>query len=184
PVPVHRDTTHAAPAAAGVATGATAAADLPVRTETVTVTERSTDKFAGSLGLFLLRLVTAAIIGVHGLQHLLDLPGTTEMIQTTVLPASSILSVVLGAAEVAIAIALVFGLLTRLAGLGLALVAGGALAFVQWGASNPFRGGEAGFTGELELLLVGVGILFMLVGAGGWSVDHGFRARKRQAADA
>ncbi len=163
---------------------ATAASQLPVRTETVTVTERSNDKFAGALGLFVLRIVTAAIMGVHGLQHLLDLPGTTEMIRSTVLPAPSILAVVLGAAEVAIAIALVFGLLTRLAGLGLVLVAGGALGFVFWGAWSPFQNGEAGFTGELELLLVAVGVLFLLVGGGGWSVDHGFRARRAESRDA
>ena len=171
---------------ASAGTGATAASAVPtqVRTETVTVTERSNDKFAGSLGLFLLRLVTAAIMGIHGLQHLLNLPATTEQIQSTVLPAPGILAVVLGAAEVAIAIALVFGLLTRLAGLGLALVAGGALAFVLWGAANPFVQGEAGFTGELEVLLVAVGVLFMLVGAGGWSVDHGFRSRRAESRDA
>lgn len=172
----------AAPAASA---GASAAGAAPARRladpEPVTVTRRTTDRFAGSLGLFLLRLVTAAIIGFHGLNHLLNLPATTRMISGTVLPAPGILAIVLGAAEVAIAIALVFGLLTRVAGLGLALVAGGALAFVLWGAWSPFTPGESGFTGELELLLVGVGLLFMLVGAGGWSVDHGFRARRRDA---
>lgn len=184
PEPQHVAATpqYATPVAAG--TGATAASAAPVRTETVTVTQRSTDRFAGSLGLFLLRLVTAAIMGIHGMQHLLNLPAATQMIQETVLPAPSILAVVLGAAEVAIAIALVFGLLTRLAGLGLALVAGGALAFVLWGSWSPFKPGESGFSGELELLLVAVGVLFLLVGAGGWSIDHGFRARRQEARDA
>lgn len=153
----------------------------PARAETVTVTQRNTDRFAGSLGLFLLRVVTAGIIGFHGLVHLMDLPATTAMIQKTILPASSILAIVLGAAEVAIAIALVFGLLTRVAGLGLALVAGGALAFVIWGPWSPFTAGQAGFAGELELLLVAVGVLFLLVGAGGWSVDHGIRARRAES---
>lgn len=173
---------YAAPVGAG--TAATAAASAPARTETVTVTRRSTDRFAGSLGLFLLRLVTAAIMGIHGLAHLLDLPATTAMISKTVLPAPSTLAVVLGAAEVAIAIALVFGLLTRLAGLGLVLVAGGALAFYLWGSWSPFTPGEVGFTGELELLLVAVGVLFLLVGGGGWSIDHGFRARRAESRDA
>ena len=164
--------------------GTVAAAPAVARTETITDTQRSTDRFAGSLGLFLLRLVAAAIMGFHGLNHLLNLPATTELIASTVLPAPSILAVVLGAAEVAIAIALVFGLLTRLAGLGLALVAGGALAFVLWGAWSPFEPGRAGFTGELEVLLVGVGVLFLLVGGGGWAVDHGFRSRRAEARDA
>lgn len=174
---------HAAPvtaatAGAPAAAGATAASAVPARTETVTVIQRSNDRFAGSLGLFLLRLVVAAIVGIRGLYHLLNLPATTELIQGTVLPYPSILAVVLGAAEVAIAIALVFGLLTRVAGLGLMLVAGGTLGFVLWGPWSPFTAGQAGFTGELELLLVAVGALFLLVGGGGWSVDHGFRARR------
>lgn len=154
---------------------------LPVRTETVTVTQRNTDKFGGSLGLFVLRLAVAAILGVRGIFHLLNLPATTELISTTILPYASILAIVLGAAEVAIAIALVFGLLTRVAGLGLMLVAGGALTFVLWGAGNPFTAGQAGFTGEFEVLLVAVGLLFLLVGAGGWSLDRGFRARRAAA---
>lgn len=160
-------------------TGATAASDEPVRTETVTVTKRSTDGFLGSLGLFLLRLVTAAIIGAHGLFHLLNLSTTTDLIRGTVLPYPGVLTLVLGIAEVAIAIALVFGLLTRVAGLGLALIAGLALAFVLWGNWSPFVPGQPGFIGSLELLLVGVGLLFFCVGGGGWAVDRGFRARRK-----
>lgn len=151
---------------------------VATRTETVQVVQRSNDKWAGSLGLFLLRLVVAAIMGVHGANKLLNLPATTEMLQNTIIPAPGIMAIVIGAAEIAIAIALVFGLLTRFAGLGVALVAGGALAFVQWGPWSPFRPGEAGFNGELELLLVAVGLLFLLVGGGGWSIDRGFRSRR------
>jgi len=88
------------------------------------------------------------------------------------------LALVVGAAEVAVAIALVFGLLTRLAGLGVALIHTGALVFVLWGPWNPFQPGLTGFTGELELLLAAVGGLLLLVGAGGWSVDRAFRARR------
>lgn len=154
-----------------------------VHTETVTVLQRTTDKAPASLGLFVLRLVTAGILAIHGLYHLLNLPATTEMIQSTVLPLAGVMAVVLGIAEVAIAIALLFGLLTRIAGLGIILVAGGALGFVLWGPWSLFTPGQIGITGELELLLVGVGVLFLLVGGGGWSVDRGFRSR-RQAAKA
>lgn len=150
----------------------------PEPAEPVSVVHRTNDKFFGSLGLFLLRLIVAAIMGVHGANKLMNLPATVEMLQNTVLPSPGIMAIVIGAAEIAIAIALVFGLLTRVAGLGVALVAGGALAFVQWGNWSPFKPGESGFTGELELLLVGVGLLFLMIGAGGWSVDRGFRARK------
>lgn len=164
--------------------GATASSALPVRTETVRVTERSTDRFVGALGLFLLRLITAAITGIHGLNHLLNLPATAQMLEGTVLPMPGVLAVVLGAAEVAIAIALVFGLLTRVAGLALAVLAGVSLAFIQWGPWSPFTPGQPGFAGELELLLLGVGLLFLCVGGGGWSIDHGFRARRGARAEA
>lgn len=167
-----------------VSTGATAsrAVSVPVPTA-APVTKRTTDRFAGSFGLFVLRLAAAAIIGIHGLSHLLNLPATTQMIQQTMLPAPGVLAIVLGAAEVAIAIALVFGLLTRVAGLGLILVAGGALGFVLWGAWSPFTPGQAGFTGALEVLLVAVGVLFMLVGGGGWAIDRAFRARRDEPSE-
>lgn len=170
--------TPAPSAPVGTFRGGAAQPTVAARTETVQVVQRSTDKWAGSLGLFLLRLVVAAIMGVHGANKLLNLPATTEMLQSTIIPAPGVMAIVIGAAEIAIAIALVFGLLTRFAGLGVALVAGGALAFVQWGPWSPFRPGEAGFNGELELLLVAVGILFLLVGGGGWSIDRGFRSRR------
>lgn len=164
-------------AAAAPVVGGTVRPPAPVA-ETVTVLQRSNDKWAGSLGLFLLRLVSAAIMGVHGANKLLNLPAATETLQNTVLPVPGILAIVIGAAEIGIAIALVFGLLTRVAGLGIALIAGGALAFVQWGPWSPFVPGSAGFNGELELLLVAVGIVFLLLGGGGWSVDRGFRSRR------
>lgn len=147
-------------------------------TETVEVVKRSNDRWAGSLGLILLRLVVAAIMGVHGANKLLNLPAASEALQNTILPQPGLFAIFIGAAEIAIAIALVFGLLTRVAGLGVALIAGGALALVKWGPWSPFKPGQSGFDGELELLLVVVGVLFLLVGGGGWSVDRGFRASR------
>jgi len=149
-----------------------------VVTETVTVVQRSTDKFAGSLGLFLLRVVVAGIIGYRGIQKLLDLPGTAALVSTTILPSPEIVAIVVGAAEVLVAMALLFGALTRVAGLGVALIAGGALGFVLWGPWTIFTPGQAGFLGELELLLAAVGVMFFFVGAGGWSIDRGISARR------
>lgn len=139
---------------------------------------RTTGRFLPSLGLFGLRLVVAAIVGVHGLDKLLNPQRAAEVFASTVLPQPQILALVVGVAEVGIAIALVFGLLTRLAGLGTVLVAGGALAFVYWGPWSPFVQGRPGFVGELELLLAAAGLLLVCTGAGGWAIDHGFRARR------
>lgn len=139
---------------------------------------RTTDKFLPSLGLFLLRLVVAAIMGVHGLDKLLNPQRASEVFASTVLPQPQLLTFVVGVAEVGIAIALIFGLLTRVAGLGVALVSGGALAFVMWGPWSPFVAGRPGFVGELELLLLGAGLLLLTTGGGGWAVDRGFRSRR------
>jgi len=159
--------------------GAAGAGPRPVEAPApTTVVRRSTDGFLGSLGLFLLRLVTAAIVGIQGVNKLLDPAKAAEVYANTVLPQPSLVALAVGAAEVGIAIALVFGLLTRLAGLGLALVAGGTLAFVLWGPWSPFEPGLTGFVGDFELLLAAVGVLFLSVGGGGWAVDRGFRRRR------
>jgi putative oxidoreductase len=136
--------------------------------------KRTTDKFAGSAGLFLVRVVAAGIIGLHGFAKALDLGAVQRVLAQTVIPEPVIMSYVLTGAEVAIALALLFGLLTRLAGLGLAAIGIGALVFVHW-VTNPFTGNQ--LTGELELLLGAVGLLFVCLGAGGWSIDRAFRRR-------
>lgn len=144
----------------------------------------TTDKFFGSLGLLLLRWVTAGILAIRGLNLLTDIPAAQAQFAQTLIPEPQIMAIVTGVAALLIALSLVIGLLTRIAGLGVALIAGGALAFVQWGAWSPFVPGQPGFLGELELLLAAVGLTLMLVGAGGWSLDRSFRAgRQRDKAE-
>jgi uncharacterized membrane protein YphA (DoxX/SURF4 family) len=146
------------------------------------VVKRTTDGFFGSLGLFLLRLVVAAIFAIRGLNMLTDLAGTQQLFAQTVIPEPAIMSIVTGVACLLIALALVLGLLTRVAGLGVALIAGGSLAFVQWGAAwspmLPAQPGQPGFLGETELLLAAVGILLLCVGGGGWGLDRSFRSSR------
>ncbi|MDN5985654.1 MAG: hypothetical protein L0H88_08035 [Propionibacterium sp.] len=46
--------------------------------------------------------------------------------------------------------------------------------------------GTAGFSGDIELLLAGIGLVFLLVGAGGWSLEGGIRrsrVRRKQEAE-
>lgn len=138
--------------------------------------KRTTDKFFGSLGLFLLRMVTAFIFATHGAWKIANLAAVEKMLNNTVIPEPHIMSYVLAASEIAIALGLFFGMLTRLAGLGAALVGIGALVFVQW-VSNPFKGYMLA-KGETELLLGAIGLVFLFLGAGGWSVDAAFRRRR------
>lgn len=147
----------------------------PARTPPDRVIVRNTDRFLGSLGLFLLRLVTAGIIGLHGFAKALDIGSVQAMLADTIIPEPVIMSYVLTGVEVAIALALLFGVLTRVAGFGLAVIGIASLVFVHW-TTNPFVGNV--LTGELELLLSAVGLTFLFVGAGGWSVDAAFRRRR------
>lgn len=147
--------------------------------EPVVIKQRTNDKFFGSLGIFLLRLVVAGVFGIRGYQMLGDLAVTQERFaQTLLAPYAQILAIVVGSIHLLIALALILGLLTRVAGLGVALVAGGALAFVWWGPWSVFVAGQSGFLGELELLLVAVGLLLLFVGGGGWSIDRSFRSAR------
>lgn len=159
----------------------TVAAATPV----VKPQKRTTDKFAPALGMFLLRLALAAIFGIRGIFALMDIPAAQKVFQHTIVPQPNIMAIVVAVAEVCIAVAFVFGLLTRVAAFGGALIAGGALAFVMWGPWSPFVSGRPGFLGELELLIAAACLLLVFTGGGGWALDHGFRAgraREREAA--
>lgn len=146
----------------------------------VVVHKRTNDKFWGALGLFLLRLVLAGIFAVRGLNILTDIPAAQAQFATTIIPEPGIMAIVTGVACELIALALLLGLLTRVAGLGIALIAGGALAFVYWGTWSVFVPGRPGFLGEYELLLATVGLLLLLIGGGGWSLDRAFRAGRER----
>jgi uncharacterized membrane protein YphA (DoxX/SURF4 family) len=169
--------------ARSVALAATAPVPLAAP-EPVIIHKRTNDKFWGSVGLFLLRLVLAAILAVRGLNILTDIPAAQAQFAQTVIPYPSIMAIVTGVAALLIALSLILGLLTRVAGLGIALIGGGALAFVQWGNWSPFIAGRPGFLGDYELLLTAVGILLLCIGAGGWSLDRSVRAgRERNKAE-
>lgn len=140
---------------------------------------RTTDRFPASLGLFLLRLAVAAVLGVRGAQQLMDIPGTTSVFTGTALPYPEIFAWATAVASVLIAVALVLGLSVRLAGLGAALVGIGALVYVYWWRS-PFESGVNGFRGETELLLAVLGVFLLLVGGGAWGIDAAIRKRRLQ----
>lgn len=138
------------------------------------------DRLDGALGLFLLRLAVAAIMGVRGLQKLQSLPTTEQQLAQLAIPNPATMSVVLAGAEVAIGLALVLGLAVRLAGLGITVITVGALALVQWRSGDVFTAGQPGFTGELELLLAAVGLALLGLGGGGWALDRRFRRPRRR----
>jgi putative oxidoreductase len=135
------------------------------------------DRWDGALGLFVLRVVVAAIFVIRGLQKVQHLDVTRTQFEQLGIPYADTMAFAVGVCEVAIAIALVFGIAMRVVGLGIAAIAIGALVYVKWRTGAVFTDGQPGFVGELELLLAAVGLMFVGVGGGGWTVDRRFRRR-------
>lgn len=140
-----------------------------------------TDKFLGAAGLFLFRLVLAAVLGVRGYQMVTDIPALQEQLATTPLPEPNTMAWVAAISALAIALGLLFGAMVRVAGFGLLAMSALSLAFLRWGAFSPFTAGQFGFSGELELVLAAAGLLLLTLGGGGWGVDGSFRRSRAKA---
>lgn len=134
-------------------------------------TTPSTYKGLPSFGFLLFRLVIAAVVGIRAWQHLTHLTATRQMWAATVLPSPETMAWVQIIAEITIAVMLVIGLGTRIAGLALVALSVLLLAFVQWGAVNPFQPNATDFIGIVDVLLVGAGLLLASVGGGRAAVD-------------
>ena len=49
------------------------------------------------------------------------------------------------------------------------------LVLVKWGVVPIFTPDTPGFVGELEILIASLGLMFLCLGGGGWSIDGGIR---------
>ncbi|PIE21013.1 MAG: hypothetical protein CSA64_04060 [Arachnia propionica] len=144
---------------------------------------RSTDGFFGSFGLFVLRLVAAAILGVIGYQILTPVDRTVEFLSQTMIPEPRLVAWILGFTLGAMALLLVIGLMQRFVGLLMMLLGIGSLVFIRWGNFLPFVPGQEGFIGDRDLLLAAVGLLLLTLGGGAWGIDGAIRrGRSRRAA--
>jgi uncharacterized membrane protein YphA (DoxX/SURF4 family) len=140
-------------------------------------TRHIVDRWDGALALMILRVVVAGIFTIRGLQIVQHLDVTKAQFAQIGIPYADTMAFVVGVCDVAIAIALVFGIAMRVVGIGIAVVAVGGLVYVTWRTGTVFTEGQPGFAGELELLLAAVGLLFAGLGGGGWTVDRRFRRR-------
>jgi uncharacterized membrane protein YphA (DoxX/SURF4 family) len=164
---------------------APAPAEQP-KAEKVVVQRRNTDKFLGSLGLFVLRIVLAGILSIRAFTNLSNIAAFTEQLaNNTILPYPEIFAYGIGIAEFIIALCLVLGIIVRISSVLLMVLAIGNLALLYWNpAWSPFDNVPAGtgmsFYGELDLLLAAVAFLFFCLGGGGWGIDHSFRASRER----
>lgn len=132
-----------------------------------------------------LRVVLGAVMFPHGAQKLLGwfggpgFRGTMGFFTGTMhLPA--LLAVLVIVAESFGAIALVAGLLTRVAAAGIAAVMVGAIVTTH--AANGFFmnwfGNQAGEGFEYHLLAIGIAVALMITGGGRASLDHALASRR------
>ena len=137
-----------------------------------------------SFTLFIFRLVIAAILSIRATQELLNFTQTKALWATSILPNPEILAITQIVVEYLIALMLLLGLASRVAGLLLIVLNILVLSFIVWGAVNPFASGVVGFRGELEVLMVVIGLVFAGVGGGGAAVDgavHRARLERKNA---
>lgn len=127
-------------------------------------------------GLTVLRLVVGSIFIAHGAQKVftVGLGNIGGMMSQSGIPMGEVVGPAVALVELLGGIALVLGLFTRLAAVGLAVVMAGAVFMVHFpqGFFNP-----KGF--EFPLSLLGATIALALMGPGRISVDGAMQERRR-----
>lgn len=128
------------------------------------------------IALAVLRVVAGAIFLAHGGQKLFvyGFAGVSGAFGQMGLPLPGVLGPLVALVEFFGGLALVVGLLTRLAGFGLALVMLGAITVVHLPAGFFLPNGI-----EFALAMFGYAVTLAITGAGAWSLDAVIAARRR-----
>jgi putative oxidoreductase len=130
-------------------------------------------------GLTILRAITGTIFVAHGAQKLFvyGLDGVAGGFAQMGVPFASVMGPVVGFVELFGGLALIAGLLTRLAGVGLTAVMLGAMVMVHLPAGFFLPNGY-----EFVLMLAASATTLAITGAGRYSVDA-LLARRQQAVE-
>ena len=118
-------------------------------------------------GTLILRLVFGLVFLFHGYLKVIDISGTAGFLSSLGVPVPLFFTIVVTAVEFLGGILLILGLLTRLVGLLLAIDMLVALIIVH--AKNGFFIVNGGY--EFVLVLMAVGVMYLLHGAGKYSLD-------------
>lgn len=134
-----------------------------------------------SVGIAIVRVVTGLIMAAHGYQKIFvfGIAGATGAFTQMGVPAPSITAPLVAVVELAGGIALILGLLTRLAALGLAIDMLGAMLLVHLKNGFFLPNGV-----EFALSLFAACLALVVAGAGAFSIDEALaRRRASPAAD-
>lgn len=121
----------------------------------------------GSVGLLLLRLVVGAAFVLHGWPKIQNAWGWMGPES----PVPGFLLALAALAEFGGGLALILGLLTRLASLGIAAVMVVALGMVHLPQGDPFVSSTGKASYELAAVYLACAILFLILGPGRFSLD-------------
>ena len=127
------------------------------------------------LAFAVLRVLVGVVFLAHGGQKLFvyGFDGVSGSFAQMGIPAAGITGPLVALVEFFGGLALVAGLLTRLAGLGLAVTMAGAIAFVHLAAGFFAPQGI-----EFPLTLLAASVAFAIAGAGRFSLDHAIATRR------
>jgi putative oxidoreductase len=135
-------------------------------------------KTDNDVSTFLLRVLLGVVFFPHGAQKVLGWFGGygfsgTMGFFTGMLHVPALFAFLAVAAEFAGAIALILGLLTRVAALGIAANMLVAVAMVHWqyGLFMNWAGNQKGEGFEFHLLAIGVAVVLIIRGGGKWAAD-------------
>lgn len=131
-----------------------------------------------NVGLAILRIATGSIFAAHGAQKLFvyGVSGITGAFGSMGIPLPGVTGPLTGLVELLGGLALIIGLLTRLAGFGLSITMLGAIGFVHLAAGFFAPNGV-----ELPLALLASTTAIAFAGAGRYSVDALIGAAPRHA---
>lgn len=121
-----------------------------------------------AIALTLARVITGITFVAHGSQKLfmVGIDGTTAGFESVGIPMASIAAPVVAIVELLGGLALIAGLLTRVAAVALAIVMLGAITMVHWSAGYFLPNGF-----EFALLLLVLNAALAIAGGGEYSVD-------------
>jgi putative oxidoreductase len=127
------------------------------------------------IGLLVLRLALGLVFIVHGGQKLfvLGMGGTTGMLSRMDVPGASIVGPLLAVVEPVAGVAIVLGLLTRLAGLAVAIDMLGAILLF-----HRHHGFFVAMGIEFPMMLCAGGLTLAALGAGPFSLDRAVERRR------